>query len=343
MKINNISPWKNWFLNYLASSSLILLFFIFYLSNNHFYEFFKRSVTIFTYDVPGTKLLFYTMLLLLIALIPYYFTLPENFKTKSRVAWKALPKLFRNTTLTPNEKTALLSVLVKAYFLPMMLLWMFENFNNVIQNSELYIGGASFFPNGYWVFFYFILFIDVIFFTLGYILEHPKLGNEIKSVDPTLFGWFVVLLCYPPFNQITNDIVGWYSSDFPEFFSIELKWVAAILILVLMSIYSWASIALNLKASNLTNRGIVWKGPYRWVRHPAYAAKNMAWLIGAIPILTNRWNMSTYEFLIALFSVITWSYIYYLRSITEENHLMADEEYIRYCKKVKYRFIPGVI
>lgn len=342
-KIKTITPWKNWLLNYLAASSLILLFFLFYFTNNHFYDYFSRSITLFSYEVPGNKLLFNAALFMLIALIPYYFTLPSDYKTKSRIAWKAFPKLIKNLSLTNVEKTALLSILVKAFFLPMMLFWLLENLSNVIQNGEQFLLNYTFFPNGYWVFFYIILFVDVFFFTLGYILEHPKLGNEIKSVEPTLFGWIVVLLCYPPLNQVTNNIVGWYSNDFPEVSTIELQWVAAILLLVLMSIYSWASVALNFKASNLTNRGIVSKGPYRWVRHPAYAAKNFAWLIGAMPILADRLSVSIYEFFIALLSVLTWSYIYYLRSITEERHLMADEDYVKYCNKVKYRFIPGVI
>ena len=37
-----------------------------------------------------------------------------------------------------------------------------------------------------------------------------------------------------------------------------------------------------------------------------------------------------------------WSIIYYLRAITEELHLMANPEYIQYCKKTKYMFIPFV-
>jgi hypothetical protein len=34
-----------------------------------------------------------------------------------------------------------------------------------------------------------------------------------------------------------------------------------VVLLLAMSIYSWASIALGFKASNLTNRGIVSRGP----------------------------------------------------------------------------------
>lgn len=51
------------------------------------------------------------------------------------------------------------------------------------------------------------------------------------------------------------------------------------IITCLWGIFAWASLSLGFKASNLTNRGIVTKGPYRWVRHPAYAAKLGIWLI----------------------------------------------------------------
>lgn len=52
-----------------------------------------------------------------------------------------------------------------------------------------------------------------------------------------------------------------------------------------MAIYSRASLALGFKASNLTNRGIVSHGPYKYVRHPAYICKNLAWIIGGFPMI----------------------------------------------------------
>ena len=56
-----------------------------------------------------------------------------------------------------------------------------------------------------------------------------------------------------------------------------------ITLLLAMTVFAWSSVALGFKASNLTNRGIVSRGPYAFVRHPAYAAKNLAWWIGAVP------------------------------------------------------------
>ena len=52
-----------------------------------------------------------------------------------------------------------------------------------------------------------------------------------------------------------------------------------------VGVYAWATLALGLRASNLTNRGIVTTGPYRWLRHPAYVAKNLSWWIGATPLV----------------------------------------------------------
>jgi protein-S-isoprenylcysteine O-methyltransferase Ste14 len=92
-------------------------------------------------------------------------------------------------------------------------------------------------------------------------------------------------MCYPPFNNVTNTLVGWSSRDFPQFSSSIIHITLNSLILVLMAVYTLASVSLGWKASNLTNRGIVTTGVYRFIRHPAYTAKNLAWWIGSIPVI----------------------------------------------------------
>ena len=91
--------------------------------------------------------------------------------------------------------------------------------------------------------------------------------------------------------------------------------------------------AFGLRFSNLTHRGIITRGPYAWVRHPAYIAKNIAW-----------WTMSIQGFsgpLQFLFLAL-WNVVYYVRAVTEERHLGQDPDYRAYCRHVKYKFIPGV-
>ena len=283
------------------------------------------------------------MIAYLILLIPFYFTLPKKYVAKSRTFFNGLKNLIVYSKLSKVELTALLSTLVKFFFLPLMLFWLAEHIILLINQTQDYISNRVFFNQGYWALFNLILLLDTFFFTVGYAIEHPKLHNEIRSVEPTFFGWFIALICYPPFNGMTNQMLGWHSSDIPLFSNEVALITGAVLILLLMSIYTSASIALNFKASNLTNRGIVSSGPYKYVRHPAYMAKNMAWWVGSIPILSNLLHLGIGKFLFGLFSVLAWTVIYYFRAITEENHLLADPDYQQYCKKVQYRFLPGLI
>lgn len=53
----------------------------------------------------------------------------------------------------------------------------------------------------FWTAFTIILFMDVFFFTIGYLVEAPFLKNTIKSVEPTVIGWIVAIICYPPLNS----------------------------------------------------------------------------------------------------------------------------------------------
>jgi protein-S-isoprenylcysteine O-methyltransferase Ste14 len=99
-------------------------------------------------------------------------------------------------------------------------------------------------------------------------------------------------------------------------------------------IYVWSTIALGFKFSNLTNRGIVTTGPYAYVRHPAYASKNTAWIIDSTFVFTNIW---------ATLLFFSWTTLYALRALTEERHLHKDKAYQVYADKVRYRFIPKVI
>jgi protein-S-isoprenylcysteine O-methyltransferase Ste14 len=255
--------------------------------------------------------------------------------------------------LSPTAKQAGLALLLKFFFAPLMINWCLNHAgdmaNSVMQFIDGLRGGQSgraLFDNSlFWACFQLILFVDTLLFTLGYIVEVPALRNRIRSVDPTFFGWFICLACYPPFNDFTSRFLEWQSSDFPNFRNSAVHFIANIALLTSLSIYSWASLALGFKASNLTNRGIVSGGPYAYVRHPAYAAKNLAWWIGALPnlyLVFAGGNVKAAAY--ALFALCGWTAIYALRAITEERHLLlADNGYAQYMARVKWRFIPRVV
>ena len=63
-----------------------------------------------------------------------------------------------------------------------------------------------------------------------------------------------------------------------------------------------------------------------------------------IPAVMIAWHNSITATLFVIASMVGWSLIYTLRALTEESHLRSvDAEYERYCQRVKYRFIPGLI
>lgn len=255
--------------------------------------------------------------------------------------------------LSPMASQAALALLLKFFFAPLMINWCLEHAGNMTNSiAQVFDGwqqgqrGRVLFDGAlFWAGFQAILFVDTILFTLGYIVEVPALRNRIRSVDPTFLGWFVCLACYPPFNGVTGSYLEWQSNDFPQFQTDTVHFVANITLLVMMGVYSWASVALGFKASNLTNRGIVSRWPYSVVRHPAYAAKNLAWWIGGLPTLYVLWSTNNIKGLFyALLSLGGWSLIYALRAITEERHLlMAGNGYAEYMAKVRWRFIPKVL
>ncbi|GFE82751.1 hypothetical protein GCM10011487_47510 [Steroidobacter agaridevorans] len=300
--------------------------------------------------------LFVTLIAIYAAiLIPYYAAYPwmrSKAFTFAQGVWFALRRDRSNPQLSPLARQAGLALLLKFFFAPLMINWCLVHVANLtgslfqlIDGTQGGLSGRELFDTSlFWAAFQLILFVDTLLFTLGYIIELPALGNRIRSVDPTFFGWFICLACYPPFNDLTLRFLEWQSSDFPQFRSDFLHFTLNIGVLMALGIFSWASIALGFKASNLTNRGIVTHGPYAFVRHPGYAAKNLAWCLGALPLLgttlaAGHWQTFAYS-LLALFG---WTAIYALRAVTEERHLrLLDNGYAEYARKVRWRFFPGV-
>lgn len=226
-----------------------------------------------------------------------------------------------------EEKVAFLFILVKLFFLPMMINFFLGNGFNLISQSGNW-------QNLNWYEFLFTLLftLDTLIFSIGYTFESHKLKNVVKSVEPTFLGWFVALICYPPFNSIVGSYVPWGANDYALFWSPGWTLFFQVMIILLLVIYVWATVALGMKSSNLTNRGIVSKFPYSVVRHPAYISKNLMWWITLLPVM--NWPFAL--------GMGFWSMIYFFRAWTEERHLSKDPDYVEYCKKVKWRGIPGI-
>ena len=305
----------------------------------------------------GTQFLVAAALAYCAALALYFLAVRDPVPAKTLRFWGVLARFARAPgtssarQLGPEDRVAVLSTILKAYFGPMMVMWVMVSLTDAMAlGSALASEGSSmggfrawFDRFGFLLMLRLILIVDVLWFTAGYLIELPALRNGIRSVDPTWTGWLAALLCYPPFNQLTVAILGSELTELPQFANPALQLVLCVMILLLMGIYASASVALGFKASNLTHRGIVTRGPYRVIRHPAYTCKNMAWWIGSAPLVSVAFEHSTAAGLQALASVAGWTLLYVLRALTEEEHLRSvDGDYAAYCAKVRWRFVPGL-
>ncbi len=239
------------------------------------------------------------------------------------------------------EKTLFLFILVKLFFIPVMIQFTVGNYHDFMSeirrvihhkgSQTLFTGFNNIvFPVAVTAFYL----LDTLLFAFGYLFSSSRLRNRIKSVDPTWSGWLVTLACYPPFNNLTASLAPHHSATYAYFHSIEATFVMRLVVMLLLFVYVWASVSLGTKCSNLTNRGIVQRGAYRIVRHPAYISKVLVWWITLIPVLPH--------IPLAAAGMLVWTVIYFLRAVTEERHLSEDPDYVAYCTKVKYRFIPYV-
>ena len=85
--------------------------------------------------------------------------------------------------------------------------------------------------------------------------------------------------------------------------------------------------AFGLRFSNLTHRGIITNGPYRWTKHPAYIAKNLSWWLISVPFIAGADWLQAAQSCLLLAGV---NLIYLLRAKTEERHLSRDPVYRDY-------------
>ena len=94
-------------------------------------------------------------------------------------------------------------------------------------------------------------------------------------------------------------------------------------LVILTFFYAWATFVFGLRFSNLTYRGVITNGPYRWTRHPAYVSKNLFWWFATLPFLVT--TGSPVEMIRNSFFLLVVNGIYYWRARTEEAHLLRED------------------
>jgi protein-S-isoprenylcysteine O-methyltransferase Ste14 len=219
--------------------------------------------------------------------------------------------------------------LVKAYFFPLMFVWLNNSTHNVVTMDLSAAAWSNL--RGYTWLYDFIFFIDLVFTTVGYALCFRPLDTHIRTAEPTMLGWAVALFCYEPFfsglmeRQYAkyggNSFEKWLE-PFPMF-----RWIWAGAIILLITVYVLATITFGVRFSNLTNRGILTNGPYRFTKHPAYVSKNLSWWMASVPFVISD-DLAHAVKRCLLLGVV--NFMYFMRAKTEERHLSLDPTYVEY-------------
>ncbi|CDZ56639.1 methyltransferase family protein [Neorhizobium galegae] len=180
-----------------------------------------------------------------------------------------------------------------------------------------------------------IYLVDVILAASGYVATWKLFGWHVRATEETARGWLVCLLCYDPFfsalsgNFFPPGGAHSWSAVFPEGSAVFIAWSGVTLSFHIL--YLWATVAFGPRFSNLTHRGIITAGPYRFMKHPAYLAKNIAWWLFALPGLVASGPMAGLAGGIPLALV---SMVYVLRAHAEERMLAVDPVYRAYAQKI---------
>lgn len=219
--------------------------------------------------------------------------------------------------------------IIKGFFLPLM----FGYFCYSLQELQSFDLSSEYqFTKIFGLLYVLAYLFDLSVSTIGYVSTIRPLDTHIRSTNPTALGWIVAIVCYAPFwpfiivNFLNyNDDLEWG----------KWLWNNTILYsiwgtLILMCLFGYVSATAQFgcRFSNLTNRGIITSGPYRWTKHPAYISKNISWWLIAIPFISSDDSFTTAFRNCLLLACVNG--IYYLRAKTEEKHLYQDPVYVKY-------------
>jgi protein-S-isoprenylcysteine O-methyltransferase Ste14 len=232
----------------------------------------------------------------------------------------------------PTLRTHITGWAVKAFFLPLMVVYLNGEVRSVFGTYRVLAPNTM----AIYHFLYEVAYlIDLLFCVVGYTLTVRALDSHIRSTEPTAFGWVIALICYQPFYSVIggtylryDDGLFWdnWLTGFPV---VQAIW--GTVIIALLFIYSLSTAAFGLRFSNLTHRGIITRGPYRYTKHPAYLSKNLSWWLISVPFIS---NVAWYEAIrnCCLLGLI--NLVYFLRARTEERHLSRDPEYVAYAQRI---------
>jgi len=174
-------------------------------------------------------------------------------------------------------------------------------------------------------------------------IKNPDLARERAEAGQRegVKPWDKVLL---PATAIYGPLVSWVIAGLDERFAWTPDLPDYVQVIALCVIFAgdmlgiWAMLVNRFFSSHVriqTDRGhsVVSAGPYRVVRHPAYAGAILAWIAGPV-FFSSYW--------VAIPSVIVIA-LTIIRTALEDRTLQEElPGYRQYAQSVRYRLVPGL-
>lgn len=313
--------WQRSLIKYLGLlGSMGFVAFLYWLFPEYHGDFYSRYYAMLRIVVPAWLLL----------ALPYFYLIDRRMP-KPRDGYWHFGKLLTFDIASVDRLVIgqhLLGWLIKGFFLPLMFTYMCNDLAKFIAYDFAQLTSFKFWFDFLLMFFYFI---DVGMVSMGYLMSMRLTDTHLRSAEPSMLGWTVALLCYEPFWSLIGRQYLSYETD--------LKWGAWLwntpllygiwgtMILLLIAIYVSATVVFGARFSNLTHRGVITSGPYRFTKHPAYLSKNLSWWMISIPFMAQGSPDETLRHCLLLLGL---NAIYTLRAKTEERHLSRDPAYVDY-------------
>lgn len=265
--------------------------------------------------------------------VPYFALVDQRMKKPRDAYWHLGRIVLGHWAVTSETRRKLkehaLGWAIKAFFVPLMTVFFYKNIGWMMAHPP--VESLSQFRTAVFWFISLGFFLDVAFAFIGYVLTMRLFDSHIRSSNPLLLGWGVALVCYPPFWTLIGDNYLAYKNS-PDWFAwlqpyptLLMIWGSVLIGLVM--IYALATVIFGIRFSNLTHRGIITGGPYRFTKHPAYVAKNLYWWLATVPFIAEAgWQVA----LASCLMLLGVNVIYFLRARTEERHLASDPAYVAY-------------
>lgn len=236
-------------------------------------------------------------------------------------------------TLPPALRPFLAGLGVRLFFAPLMLSFWEVNAADTLrawaapEPGNLYWWSRALTAGTYY--------LDLSIGVPAYLFASAGLRSGVRSTDTSAAGVAACMVCYPPF---WNGVGGaWFPYDddhtkWGEWLAGHpaLSWAWFALVVASLALYLWAKVAMGFRFGNLSYKGLVDWGPYRWMRHPDYIGKNLHFWLWAVPWAAPTWDRALRDCLL----LVGVNLIYAARAATEERHLARHPEYRDYARRV---------